>query len=348
MKTKFNVFTANTKTVTLILSKSTSGINKHTNVKIIYVSNKNEFTDSTFNTKEIQQNEFVKNQWNTYFLDTKFNPTINMVEMSSVGCVKFGKKTGYKDFFVLSYYRIKEYNLSKKYLCPVISSDIRPGLLNENTVSEYLLNVNETKDKLANNVDGRNILKYIELGEKTTVTVKRGSDRASKKLPDLPTMKSRTLWYSLQLGKPPAVLLSRLINNKVKIYENNGRFHAINTFVYFTPKIQSHTHAYLAYFASSFFSLYLEQNGHPMGGGALSVETIDYKQALVPDFCSISENIIQKMKKAWIKYRVTSDQNELDKTVLKIMGFDAAEQKSILTELRFMINRRTKRTISNI
>ena len=128
--------------------------------------------------------------------------------------------------------------------------------------------------------------------------------------------------------------LADSLNQQVRIYENNNTFHTINTFVYFTPNDVSLLHAFLAYFASPWFSLYLEKNAHPMGGGALSVETIDYKNSPVPNFKNLSKSNIEKMKKAWCNYREDFDQKKLDSVVLKILGFTAEEIKQIGEETR--------------
>ena len=344
MKTEFNIFEdADTKTVTLTLEKN----NKHMhdknlhNVKIIYFKNKNEFTSLiTEHIKEKPQHELTEGNWNHYFQNEMISSKINMMQMRDAGSIKRGKVTGYRDFFILSQSTINEYNIPAKYLCPVIPSGVHSCLLTSDCVTEYLLNVNESKDELLKNDDGKKVLKYIESAERTKIIIKRGSLRTNTKISELPTMKARRLWYSLKLGISPPMFLSRLINQQVRIYENNNTFHTINTFVYFTPNDVSLLHAFLAYFASPWFSLYLEKNAHPMGGGALSVETIDYKNSPVPNFKNLSKSNIEKMKKAWCNYREDFDQKKLDSVVLKILGFTAEEIKQIGEELEDIRNKR--------
>ena len=136
---------------------------------------------------------------------------INMMQMRDAGSIKRGKVTGYRDFFILSQSTINEYNIPAKYLCPVIPSGVHSCLLTSDCVTEYLLNVNESKDELLKNDDGKKVLKYIESAERTKIIIKRGSLRTNTKISELPTMKARRLWYSLKLGISPPMFLSRLI-----------------------------------------------------------------------------------------------------------------------------------------
>ena len=346
MKTKFNIFLADAKTVTLILNKKRCANTNDTHgVRIVHINNKEEFQNIPIhNTKEKSQSEFTIDNWNNYFVRDELQPKIDMIEMAVAGKIKWGTKTGHKKFFVMSNQKVAQHHIATKYRCPVLSSSNIPGPLNDN-VFEYILNVNDSKDVLSKTVEGRHVLKYIESGENTDVTIKQGGNQTTQKLHKLPTTKSRKMWYSLNLGDPPAILLSRIINDKVRLYENNGKFHAINTFVYFTPKNKSHTHAFLAYFASTFFSLCLERNGHPMGGGALSVEVNDWKKSIVPRFDKISKCNMKRLNNAWKRYCKDLDQDKLDTSVLAIMKFDSNQQKQIKNQLHMLRNRRLKISI---
>ena len=339
MKTRFNVFEADTKTVTLVLDKSKAGTSH--SVDVIYVNNKEEFMGNIKISKKLQK-DLVGSNWNLYFSSTDLAPKISMVSMSEMGEVKFGTKTGYKEFFVLSSHDIVEYDIPEEYRVPLVTNAISPGQLQYNDVVEWLLDVNQPKDVLVKTANGKRVLRYVEQGEGMDVVVARGKNRTTAKLPQLPSIKSRKLWYSLNLAKPPAILLTRLINNKVKIYENNGKFHAINTFVYFTPTNPSYTHAFLAYFSSSLFSLYLEQNGRPMGGGALSVETIDYKKTLVPNFDRIPKDSLCKISKAWNEYCRDGDLDRLDEIVLPLLKFQPRAIQQIRDQVSILRNRRMK------
>ena len=341
MKTRFNIFDADTKTVTLVLDKSVA--NPLHQVNVLYINDKEEFHNKIKNISKKQQKDFGEGNWNLYFTPSGINPQTPMVYLSEMGTVKRGIVTGHKKFFVLSPHDITKHNISKKYRVPLTTNSIQSRQLQDSCALEWLLDVNETKAELVKTADGQHVLKYIKIAEDTDVVIARGKTRTTVKLPQLATMKSRKLWYSLNLGKPPAIFLSRLINNNVKIYENNGKFHAINTFVYFTPANLSHTYAFLAFFTSSLFSLYLEQNGHPMGGGALSVETIDYKKTLVPNFCRMPKSDLRTIDRAWNEYCRAGDLDRLDQTVLSTLKLPSSSIQRIRDHVGVLRSQRMKR-----
>ena len=342
MKTKFNIFEADTKTVTLILDKAVSAnIQNPHNVKIVYVNDKDEFTDiGTPNIQEKLQNEFVEGNWNVYFSNNALLPKINMIQMADAGLVRFGKKTGCNDFFILPLETIRRYRIAEKYFKPVISKDMHEGVLVNDSASEYLLNVNESKDELVKTEEGKRVLEYIVSGENTKVVPKKGTNKDTCTISELSSVKNHVPWYSLKLHNPPAIFLGRFANEKMKFYENNSNFYARDNFAYFTPNNVENTYAFLAYLSSSWFSLYLEKNGHPAGGGALQFLTGDYKNAMVPNFDGIDKEDMENMEKAWRNYCENFDQKKLDSVVLKILGFTAEEIKQVEEELQDIRNTR--------
>ena len=342
MKTKFNIFEADTKTVTLILDKAVStNIQNPHNVKIVYVNSKDEFPDiGTSNLQEKSQNEFVEGNWNVYFSNNFLLPKIQMMKMTDVGKVKRGKTTGCNDFFILTSETIKRYNIAEKYFKPAISKDMHEGILVNDNASEYLLNVNESKNELVKTKEGKQVLEYIVSGENTKVIPKKGTNKDTCMISELSSVKNHTPWYSLKLHNPPAIFLGIFANEKMKFYENNDSFYARNNFAYFTPNNTENTHAFLAYLSSSWFSLYLEKNGHPAGGGALQFLTGDYKNAMIPNFDVIDKKDVKNMKKAWCNYREDFDQKKLDSIVLKILEFTAEEIKQVGEELESIRNKR--------
>ena len=342
IKYNFSVFKdVDVSTITIILKKLRDVKNNH--VYLGLADSESAARNLKFSSIKKTQSSFESaSNWNDYFTNTDLTPKIQMVKMSDVGVIKFGKKTGLTEFFVLTTKMIQEYDIAEQYRKPVLSGNIREGLLSDDDAVEYLLDVNETKTELSKTKDGKRVLRYINIGEDTQVLSRRGKNNTMTKIPDLPTMKSRKLWYSLNLGTPPQIFLSRLINRYVRIYENNNRFHARNNFIYFTPNRLDHACAFLAYFASSWFMFCLEKNGHAMGGGALSVETIDYKNTLVPDFDQLSSDDIARMSKSWNLYRQNHNRMEIDNVVMSILGFNSDNKKLILNTLELLAKRRMK------
>ena len=250
-----------------------------------------------------------------------------MKKMRDIGRVARGKTTGCNDFFVLSIGTVQKYRISAKYLQPVISSRTPDGCLSDNVGAKYLLDVVDTKTNLRKTKSGQAVLKYIEAGERNGVH-------------KLSTVKSRQQWYSLGLQESFPIFLSRIAAKRVKIYQNNDYFYTFDQFVNFEPANQDHIAAYLAYFASSWFSLYMEIHGHKMGGGALAFQVLDYKNSPVPDFSQMDHKAISKMTNAWEKYCNDRDRVVLDEIVLTALGFERNEKRQMIDKLKALIKER--------
>ena len=331
MKTTFNVFRdADVKTVTVILKREEVPVNGV--VCLLQAETESDLQTGISGTEKLQ-NEIEPGNWNLFFTGSDATSKINMIRMSDAGSLKRGITTGHNGFFVLKNNIIKEYNISKEYLCPIISGGIHEGLLEDDDAEEYLLNVSAPKGRLVKTSDGKNVLKYIENGESTTVIPKKGKDRTPRKISELETMSERKVWYSLDLGDPPAIFLARFADRRMKMYENNGGFHARDNFAYFYPHEPAHTQAFLAYLSSSWFSLYMEKNGDIAGAGALQMLMKDYKKAPVPDFAKMSGTNIDRLSAAWVSYRDDFDQDNLDNVVYDILGIDSAGRLSIQSEI---------------
>lgn len=340
MRTKFNVFDdVDIKTVTAILEKS---IGSDNTVHLIYAKKKEELLNAEVIPVKKRQQEFKVGNWIYYFSENKFIPKIEMVKMSDVGIIKRGKTTGCNDFFVLTKDIIEKYEIAEEYMQPVMSRDLHFGVLDNDDANEFLLNVNESKRILLKSKNGKKILKYIEHGENTKVIPKKGKGGISCMISELSTIKNHNPWYSLKLKNPSEIFLARFAAKQMKMFENNGNFYARDNFACFTPNNKKHTHALLSYFSSSYFSLYLEKNGHLAGGGALQFLMTDYKNASVPNFDKLSKKDLEKVSKAWLNYRDDFNKEKLDNIVSEILGFIECEQIKIREELEILIKQRTE------
>ena len=288
-----------------------------------------------------RRTDFKVGNWYRLFEDTRFRVSAPMVRMSEAGTVRRGTVTGWDKYFVLDADAARTHGIEAKYLTPIVSRAVRSGLLSRKTATKYILDVNESKGSLYRAGMG-GVLRYIERGENTEVEPTRGSDKTPRTIPNLSTIRARRIWYSLKLGSPPPVILRRIMDARPGIYENDGKFQTTNKFVHFTPGEPADTHAFLAYLASSWFALHLEFAGHPMGGGGLSVETIDFKESPVPDLRRMREPDVERMRAAWLAYTEDQDQRNLDSTVHGILGFTADESAEIEREHAKMSEARRK------
>lgn len=344
IRTTFNVFEdADIKTIITILEKKES---PNTVAQLIYVDTKDEIICNNFkNILTKPQTGFELGNWNLYFLkkDSKDIGVskIDMIKMEPNICkIKIGKLTGCDSFFVLSKEIIKEYQIPQEYLKPILSKNTDGVYLTFDDVQEYFLSVDEPKGKLIKSDNGKNILKYINHGEQTTIVPKVGKDRRPKLIPKLYNLKEKKIWYSLNLGNPPPILIARFGHKRVKLFENNANFHSTRRNIGITPNKKEYTYALLAYLRSSHFSRYLEKNGHSHGGGVLEIRVTDYRNALVPNFDKMTNSDIAKMENAWKSYKNDLDQDKLDGVVSDVLGFTMDERTKISVELEILIKQR--------
>ena len=337
LRPTFNVFTeADTKTVITILRHETPVSTNPVKMKLL-----DDWSDIQNHDAHIKsQGEFEVGNWMIYLHGDMPEPTIDLVRMTDAGLVQFGKKTGHNDFFVLTKEVIDEYGIPEEYRKPVISENIHSGLLSDLDAIKYFLDVNEVKGSLVKTKNGRRVMEYIKKGEAEKIPVIGGGECT---VSEKSSVRTRNPWYSLKLSKPPSIFLARFGDRRMKVYENNGSFYALDRFITFTPKNKSHIEAILAFLMSSWFLLHQEKYGQGHGGGLLEFPTKDYKRAPVPDFNTMSENDVNRMKKAWLAYRDDFDMKKLDGVVLGILGFNESKQTAIKNELKMFVGRRTRK-----
>ena len=178
-----------------------------------------------------------------------------------------------------------------------------------------------------------------------TVMPKKGGGSARVALPELPTVASRSPWYSLPVPAPPPIFVSRINDRSIRVYENGGRgrgaYRALDTYLHFTPSVEPHTGAFLAYFASSYFALDMEKNAAPLGGGGLRIDNRVLMDARVPAFGSLAPGVVCLMEKAWSEYCDTLDRKRLDKAVFAALGM-ADQLDAVKAELDRLVDRRMR------
>lgn len=292
----------------------------------------------------VEQASMEPGNWSALFHGAVAEPSVPMRRMDEAGAVRRGVVTGCARFFVLDRGAVAENSLGPEYVCPLVDGGDSPVLV-DGAATSYLLNVNAGKGDLAGMRGGAAVLDYILRGERASVPSRAGGARRAVPIPDLPAVSSRRLWYSLGLDRlpPPPIFLGRIVNDRIRVYENAGAYRATNTFVSYTPSVASHAGALLAYFASSWFALHLERSANPMGGGALSVEVRNFAAAPVPDIRAMPEAAASALDGAWRSYRETLDRAALDDAALGALGFGEEDRESIRAELARLVGRRMGR-----
>ena len=155
-------------------------------------------------------------------------------------------------------------------------------------------------------------------------------------------MRDRKFWYSLGLSDPPPIILRRIVNDALDVWENDGRFFTTNTLANFTPDNPGRARAFLAYFASSLYQHHLEAVGTEMGGGALSLEVFNYGESPVPDFDGMPKAAVKRMGDAWGRYGgdPAANRPQIDGEVFAALGVGKRAAGSIVKNLGEMVRMR--------
>ena len=283
--------------------------------------------------------------WIRYFAGEM--PVYDMAcrRLSDTCSVKYGTKTGCDGFFVLDGGAALEYGIADRYLAALVPKRVgNAARLERGAPSRYLLSVADSERDLERTAHGRRVLEYIRGNDAEAVPL-RGADRCRRRVSEMPSVRlHRPNWYSIDPGRPPAILASLIIDGRARIIENAGGFHATNSFAYITP--QRHTRQILAFLSSSWFALYHEMHGTLSGQGALQFDVGKYAGAPVPDFDRMGPGRLDALGRAWMSYCSDMDRGGLDGAVLDALGFTTAQQDDIRDTLSLMRRRRQEAACS--
>lgn len=280
--------------------------------------------------------------WFAQFAGEAPDPRIPMTTASSAGRVGSCIKTGNNGFFVITPAAARERGIAGRFLRPVLSRGDADGCLEGREARECLFTADMSKGELSGAADGAGALRYIEEAEAALVAPRRGTDRAERSMRRLASVRGRALWYSLgPWGAPPPIFLSIFTYRRIGVYRNDGRFFARNNFASFAPHDPARADALCAYFASAWFALHMERNGHVAGGGALQFLIGDFARSPVPDLRRMGRGDAERLGAAWEAYCAEPDRARLDDAVLEAMGFGPSERAGICRQLGLLISSRT-------
>lgn len=293
----------------------------------------------TLQYQQKNQKSFTTEKWTDYFNNSILEPKIGLISLNELGCIFRGVTTNFNNYFVMDKETIHKYNIHEKFIRPIIPKNPIEGELVDSDINRYLFVVDKPKKDLLRDPDATGVIKYIKDGENKKFLSNNQMLIPAQK----PTLRKNILWYSVRMIKLPIIFMNAIIDNRHKIIVNNGKFYALDTWVCFIPHNVDDLHVILALIRSSWFSICIEKAGHPMGGGALKMQIVDYKSMLVPDISKLSKNEKTMLSKAWSSYLVDVDQKRLDDVVFVILGLEN-EQKKICDILEKSIQKRKQQT----
>lgn len=249
--------------------------------------------------------------------------------------IKRGITTGITDFFVLGPERIKEFGIENEFLVPLITSfrEIKKPLINPQDSQSHLFLCHLDKKELRR-LGKKGALKYIEWGEKQTTTGRGTVGRQGIPYPEVPSVRSRPLWFDVGTHKQGDLLINRFVGERICFPANREKVFIGDTFfeVSFSDEKLKDTWAVLM--NSTITYLIAEVHGRlTWAAGVLYLYGPEIKSLLLPDARKISEDYRKKILAAFtplLKRSVKKigeevrqkDRRKFDSLVLEAIGID--------------------------
>lgn len=264
------------------------------------------FDSSTFDNNKLEPD--VK--WRKYYQEQNGIRYKNLIPFSSVAKVVRGIATGANEYFTFSKSKANQYGIDKKYLLPCICKavDVKDNFFTEDNYhtlinsdrQTYLLNAIGSKDE--------NVLKYIDLGEKTGIDKKY-------------LTACRTPWYSLENRPPSPIWVSVFNRSGLKFIRNEANISNLTTFHCVYPVQNSlfdnvNVEVLFAYLLTDVAREIFEDNRREYGNGLQKFEPNDLNKAMMLDLTLLdkkTENIIIELYK---KFRETAINKSPDDSFL--------------------------------
>jgi len=287
------------------------------------------------------------------------------VPLKEVADVRFGIKTGANEFFYLTEEEIEAWGIEKAFWCHKEGEEWIPNYVIKSprdckgiiVKPEYLkfrvLLIHKDKQDL----EGTNVLKYIEYGE-------------SKGYHERPTCKSRVRWYDLGEREPGTILFAMIqayrhivFYNPFKVYPDHNLFEILLD--------DSDSISTIAFLSSAITMLIKEFYGRSYGGGSgpLKAEGGDIEKfpVLIPLKLSIAQrkNLSEKFESFLANSlddtfselnasspdevsldNVKPNRRELDKAVFEILGLTEEEQLEVYRGVVDLVSSRMEKAKS--
>ncbi len=263
-----------------------------------YISNYplNNIDDSTFDINELQPE--VK--WRKYYQEQNGIRYKNLIPFSSVAKVVRGIATGANEYFTFSKSKAKQYGIDEKYLLPCICKavDVKDNFF---TTDNFHSLVNSDRQTFLLNAIGskdENVLRYLELGEKSGIDKKY-------------LTACRTPWYSLENRPPSPIWVSVFNRSGLKFIRNEANISNLTTFHCVYPVQNSlfdnlNVDVLFAYLLTDVAREIFEDNRREYGNGLQKFEPNDLNKAMMLDLTLLSKKTENKIIELYKKYRDTA------------------------------------------
>jgi adenine-specific DNA-methyltransferase len=273
-----------------------------------YISNypHNNTNDSIFDINELKPE--VK--WRKYYQEQNGVRYRNLIPFSSVAKVVRGIATGANEYFTFSKSKANQYRIDENYLLPCICKavDVKDNFF---TTENFYSLVNSDRQTFLLNAIGskdENVLKYIEIGEKTGIDKKY-------------LTACRTPWYSLENRPPSPIWVSVFNRSGLKFIRNEASISNLTTFHCVYPVQNSlfenvNIDVLFAYLLTDVAREIFEDNRREYGNGLQKFEPNDLNKAMMLDLKLLDKKTENRIIELYNKYRDTAIKKSPDDSFL--------------------------------
>jgi len=263
-----------------------------------YISNypHNNTNDSIFDINELKPE--VK--WRKYYQEQNGIRYKSLIPFSSVAKVVRGIATGANEYFTFSKSKANQYRIDEKYFLPCIckSVDVKGNFF---TTDNFHSLVNSDRHSFLLNAIGskdENVLKYIEIGEKSGIDKKY-------------LTACRSPWYSLENRPPSPIWVSVFNRSGLKFIRNEANISNLTTFHCVYPVQKSlfdnvNVDVLFAYLLTDVAREIFEDNRREYGNGLQKFEPNDLNKAMMLDLTLLDKKTDNKIIELYKNYRDTA------------------------------------------
>lgn len=266
----------------------------------------NSNNNSTFNINELEPE--VK--WRKYYQEQNGIRYKNLIPFSSVAKVVRGIATGANEYFTFSKSKANQYRIDEKYLLPCICKavDVKDNFF---TIDNFHSLVNSDRQTYLLNAIGskdENVLKYVELGEKSGINKKY-------------LTACRTPWYSLENRPPSPIWVSVFNRSRLKFIRNEANISNLTTFHCVYPVQNSlfdnvNVDVLFAYLLTDVAREIFEDNRREYGNGLQKFEPNDLNKAMMLDLTLLDKKTENKVIELYKKNRDAAINKSLEHSFL--------------------------------
>jgi len=252
--------------------------------------------DSTFNINELES----EIKWRKYYQEQNGIKYKNLIPFSSVAKVVRGIATGANEYFTFSKSKANQYGIDEKYLltCICKAVDVKDNFFTKDNFNSLVYNDRQTFLLNANGSKDENVLKYIDLGEKTGIDKKY-------------LTACRTPWYSLENRPPSPIWVSVFNRSGLKFIRNEANISNLTTFHCVYPAQNSlfdnvNVDVLFAYLLTDVAREIFEDNRREYGNGLQKFEPNDLNKAMMLDLTLLDKKTKNRIIVLYNKYRDTA------------------------------------------